>query len=106
MFGINSEVIGMLTNKSKLAEKIKAETPAVLDTLLQLIQHQCGAPAGQPAACVFYTAKKADGTEARMVRVHAVDAFGDVTGEPYGTLDVAEALRAVPNEAITNMLPW
>lgn len=106
MFGINSEMIGLLTNKQKLAEKIKSEAPPLLDQLLQLIQHQCGAPEGQPVACVFYTAKLGNGSTARMVRVHAVDAFGDITGEPYGTLNVAEALQAVPNETITQLLPW
>lgn len=106
MFGINSEIIGLLTNKNKLADKIKAEAPAVLDGLLQLIAHQCGAQEGQRTAVMFYKAKNADGQETTMARVHAIDAFDDLVFPALGTMDVPTALRQVPNEEITSKLPW
>lgn len=105
MFGINSEILGLLTNKNKLADKIKAEAPAVLDGLLQLIAHQCGAQEGQRTAVVFFRTKNAAGQETTMARVHAINAF-DELAEELGTMDVPTALRQVPNEEITSKLPW
>lgn len=105
MFGINSEVIGLLTNKEKLAQKIKAEAPAVLDGILDLIRLQCGAADG-PTAVVFYTGRTASGAPSTMAAVYAVDPFGQPKGEPLGTMDLKAALQAIPNEAITSKLPW
>lgn len=105
MFGINSEVIGLLTNKEKMAQKIKAEAPAVLDGILDLIRLQCGAK-DERTAVVFYSARDMWGQPATMAAVYAVDAFGEIKGEAIGTLDLKAALQAIPNEAITSKLPW
>lgn len=105
MFGIPTDLIQLITNKDKLADKIKAETPAVLETLLQYIAQQCGATDGQQTAVVFYAGRNAEGKSTTMARVHAVDAFGDL-GDELGSMDLPAALKAVPNSAITSMLPW
>lgn len=105
MFGIPTDLIQLFTNKDKLAEKIKAEAPAVLEAILALIAQQCGAQDGQQAAVVFYQGKNAAGEPTPMARTHAVDAFGDL-GEELGSIDLPAALKAIPNSAITSMLPW
>lgn len=106
MFGINKELISLLADKQKLAEKIKSEAPPVLDGMLDLIRLQCGATDGQPTGVFFRPAKAADGSTVTMADVYALNAFGEPQGQPLGSIDVAAALRAVPNEAITSKLPW
>jgi hypothetical protein len=106
MFGINSEVIGLLTNKQKFAEKIKAEAPPLLNGILELIRMQCGATDDKPTGVFFRTAKLADETTATMADVYELDPFGEPKGKPLGSIDVAAALQAIPNEAITSKLPW
>lgn len=106
MFGIPTDLIQLVTNKQKLAEKVKAEAPAVLEAILQLIAAQCGAQEGDTTAVVFYTAKDASGKPVTMARVHRVDPFGEMEPEELGTINLPEAIRGIPNEAITDKLPW
>jgi hypothetical protein len=54
----------------------------------------------------FRTAKLADETTATMADVYELDPFGEPKGKPLGSIDVAAALQAIPNEAITSKLPW
>jgi|GEM_PF-4712088 len=103
-FGNIIEFTQLLSNKAKLAERIKAEVPGVLTFLTTAIANACGAQPDEPVAVVLFKAKTAEG-ETMMARVHRVDAFGDL-GEELGTIDVPAALRAVPNETITNLLPF
>lgn len=106
MFGIPTDLIKLFTNKPLLAEKIKAEAPTVLQMVLQLISAQCGAQEGDTTAVVFYPAKDANGQPVTMARVHRIDPFGDMEFPELGTMNVPEAMRGIPNEAITSKLPW
>lgn len=106
MFGKYAEIIAMVSDKNKLADTIKANAPTVLDGLLQLIAHQCGAQEGQRTAVVFSRSKDANGVETTIARVYAIDAFDDLVFPAIGSMDVPTALRNVPNEEITKHLPW
>ena len=67
---------------------------------------QCGATDDKPTGVFFRTAKLADETTATMADVYELDPFGEPKGKPLGSIDVAAALQAIPNEAITSKLPW
>ena len=104
MFGNIGELASLLTNKNKLAETIKEQVPGLLQQLTAVIAAECGAAPDEPTAVVLFQAEKASGPTT-MARVHRVDAFG-VLGDELGTIDVPAALKSIPNEAITKLLPF
>lgn len=104
MFGNIGEIASLLTNKGKLADTIKQQVPGLLQQLTAVIAAECGAQPGEPTAVVLFQADTETGTTT-MARVHRVDAFGTL-GEELGTIDVPAALKSIPNEVITNLLPF
>ena len=97
-------IIGMLSDKDKLATTIKDQVPGLLDALLKAISAKAGAAEGEATAVVFFTAATATGPTT-MARVHRVDAFGEL-GEELSTMDVPAVLRSIPNETITSLMPF
>jgi len=105
MFGLNADIIKLLTNKDALVDKIKLEVPGIVEGLLAVIAQQCGATEEQPTAVVFFTGNDANGQPATMARVHTINPLGDL-GEEMGTIDLPAALKAIPNETIKKVLPF
>jgi len=103
MFGNIGEIVGLLSDKKKLATRIKQEVPPLVRQLTTVIAEQCGAE-GRPTAVVLFPYAKPDGSTSTMARVHLVTPFGDL-GEDLGTIDLDSALASIPDEAITKLLP-
>lgn len=97
-------IVQLLSNKDKLAELIKGETPKVLDTVLAKLAEHAGADPLLPFAVTFYKANTPRGVRT-VAKVSTVDAFGDPK-EELQTVDVADTMQTIPNTAITSLLPF
>ena len=104
MLGKIPEMMKLLSDKNALAQKIKGEVPGLIDQLVTVIGAQCGATDAEPFGVVLFKANTAQGPTT-MARVHRANAFGEL-GEELGCIDIKAAMQSIPNDVITNMLPF
>lgn len=97
-------MIGLLSNKDKLIERVKREAPPLLEALLAKLAEHAGADPALPYATTIFKANTKRGMRT-MVRVSRLDAFGEV-GEEFDTIDLVDTLEAIPNDTIKAVLPF
>jgi hypothetical protein len=100
-----TDIIKLVSNKQALVETLKREVPGVVDQLMQALALAGGAEEGDTVAVVLFRAETEAGNTTRMARIHRIDPFGEL-GEELGCIDVDQAVKDLPNEAITKLIPF
>jgi hypothetical protein len=99
-----TDIIKLVSNKQALADKVKEEVPPLLDQLMTALATAGGAQDGDTVAVLLFRAETETGST-RMARIHRIDEFFTL-GEELGCIDVDQAVKDLPNEALTKLFPF